>query len=332
MRTSDFRFELPDELIAQRPAQRRDGSRLLHLRSDGSVEHRRFADLPALLRPGDLLVRNDTRVFPARMRLRKPTGGRVELLALPGGRTFEALVRPAARPGLRLEAPGVRLEVEARDGPRHRIRILEGAEDVFGLAERMGETPLPPYIRRPAGEADGDRERYQTVYARQEGSVAAPTAGLHFSKPLFGRLRERGVGVADLTLHVGYGTFAPVRTEDPREHKLDPELYEVPPPTRQALAGAGRVVAVGTTSARVLETLGAGGPDSGMADLLILPGHEFRVVDALVTNFHLPESSLLMLVSAFAGREAVLRAYREAVRARYRFHSYGDAMLVEQTR
>ncbi len=339
MRTADFAFDLPAERIAQTPTPERSGSRLLHLRGDGSVAHHRFAGLPDLLRPDDLLVRNDTRVFPARLRARKdPTGGRVELLALPvgsraGDPCFDALARPALAPGTRLVAGDCRLRVEARDGPRSRIRILEGAEDVFRLAERIGETPLPPYIRRADGASPEDRVRYQTVYAKRAGSVAAPTAGLHFSEAVFRRLRERGVAIRDLTLHVGYGTFAPVRAEDPRRHRLEPEPYTLPEDTRRAVAAAHRVVAVGTTTVRVLETLGQNPdafPESGFADLLILPGHRFRVVDALLTNFHLPESSLLMLVAALAGRERVLAAYREAVREGYRFHSYGDAMLVER--
>ncbi len=342
MRTADFSFSLPAERVAQEPAKHRTASRLLHLRADGTTSHHRFADLPELLRPSDLLVRNDTRVFPARLRVRKArTGGRVELLALPGssGPEFEALVRPALREGTRLEAgEGIQLEAlaTAREGSR-RIRILAGAGDVFELAERIGETPLPPYIRRPAGEAPEDRGRYQTVYAKRDGSVAAPTAGLHFSEETFRRLRERGMETADLTLHVGYGTFAPVRVSDPREHRLESEWYHLPDSTRRAVGRAvgraERVVAVGTTTVRVLESLGRNPdtfPETGAADLLILPGHRFQVVDALLTNFHLPESSLLMLVAALAGREPVLAAYREAVRERYRFYSYGDAMLVER--
>ncbi len=342
MRTSDFSFSLPAEQIAQQPAADRSGSRLLHLRGDGTTAHHRFSDLPDLLRPDDLLVRNDTRVFPARLRVRKqPTGGRVELLALPGSISgaphFEALARPALSPGIRLVAGEVRLQVEARAGARHRIRIVEGAADVFRLADRLGETPLPPYIRRPAGALPEDRARYQTVYARRTGSVAAPTAGLHFSEESFRRLAARGIAIHDLTLHVGYGTFAPVRSKDPRQHRLEPEWYRLPDSTRRAVAAAlrerRRVVAVGTTTVRVLETLGGNPeapPESGFADLLILPGHRFRLVDALLTNFHLPESSLIMLVAALAGRKRVLAAYREAVRKRYRFHSFGDAMLVER--
>ena len=342
MRTSDFRFELPRELIAQRPARARRDSRLLHLDSRGRAAHLRFSDFPSLLRPGELLVRNVTRVIPARILTRRePGGGRVELLALPrpgdSAEGFEALTRPALRPGVRLRAGGgVRLEAgEDLGGGRRRIRILEGAADVVELAERVGRTPLPPYIRRDAEDAS-DRERYQTVYARAPGSAAAPTAGLHFDHAMFRRLAERGVEVADLILHVGYGSFAPVRVEDPREHRLAPEWFSAPDTTKRAvrarLAAGRRVVAVGTTTVRVLETPGVldGRSDGDATSLLILPGHRFRAVSAMLTNLHLPQSSLLMLVAALGGTGPVLAAYREAVCERYRFHSYGDAMFVEK--
>ncbi len=349
MRTSDFAFDLPAELVAQEPPTARSDARLLHLGAGGRAAHRRFPDLPALLRPGDLLVRNVTRVIPARVPAHKEVGGGgVEVLILPEEAAprdlFRALTRPALRPGVRLvagEGETVRLEVgEDLGGGQRRIRILSGAKDLFELAGKVGRTPLPPYIRRdpPGSEAPGgtDRERYQTVYARSPGSVAAPTAGLHFDLPMFGRLQERGIAVADLVLHVGYGTFAPVRVEDPREHVLAAERFSVPPETSHAvlsqLAEGRRVVAVGTTTVRVLETPGVleRGAGAGETSLLILPGHRFRVVSAMLTNFHLPESSLLMLVAAFGGTEAVLDAYREAVRERYRFYSYGDAMFVEK--
>lgn len=388
LRTSDFRYDLPERLIARRPSGTRGGSRLLHLPAAGPLAHRRFDEFPDLLRPGDLLVRNRTRVLPARLHaVREGTGGRVELLALPDfdsprSPEFAALTRPALPAGAPLRIGGaIRLRVGGALGDgRRTVRILEGAADVFDLASRVGRTPLPPYLRRrpaapagsrPVGEADDetgdpdldeafDRERYQTVYARDPGSVAAPTAGLHFEPAHFARLRRRGVEVADLTLHVGYGTFMPVRSADPREHRLAPERFRIPEATRAAvgaaLAAGRRVVAVGTTSVRALETMGArvgvrreaaaspgapspasaaarpGSGPSGSLDetsLLILPGHRFRVVSALLTNFHLPESSLLLLVSALAGRDRVLAAYREAVRRRYRFYSYGDAMFVE---
>lgn len=349
MKTSDFDFELPAELVAQHPAPVRSGSRLLHLWGDGSAAHYRFFELPTLLGPGDLLVRNVTRVIPARVEARRePGGGRVELLLLPAGgavaenpRWFEALTRPALRPETRLAAAGVRMMAgESLGGGRRRIRIVEGAASAVELAERAGRTPLPPYIRRRGDGAEAfeaaDRERYQTVYAAVPGSAAAPTAGLHFDEEVFRALDRRGVEVADLTLHIGYGTFAPVRTEDPTEHELGSERFELPEATRaavrRALAARRRVVAVGTTTVRVLETPGVleAGRGPGETSLRILPGHRFRVVSALITNFHLPRSSLVMLVAALGGREPVLAAYREAVRRKYRFHSYGDAMLVER--
>ena len=349
MRTSDFTFELPEELIAQRPPAARSDARLLHLGSGGRTAHLGFPDLPSLLRPEDLLVRNVTRVIPARVPARKEVGGgRVEVFLLPEGEgpggLFRALTRPALRPGVRLlagEGDAVRLEAgEDLGGGQRHIRILSGAAGTFDLAERAGRTPLPPYIRRDPAVAEGpdgmDRERYQTVYARFPGSVAAPTAGLHFEPEMFGRLRERGIRVVDLVLHVGYGTFAPVRVEDPRDHELAAERFRVPDATRRAvlaqLAEGRRVVAVGTTTVRVLETPGVleGDGIAGSTSLLILPGHRFRVVSAMLTNFHLPGSSLLMLVAALGGTEAVLAAYREAVRQRYRFYSYGDAMFVER--
>ena len=349
MRTSDFRFELPAELVAQHPPAARSDARLLHLGPGGRTAHLKFPDLPALLRPDDLLVRNVTRVIPARVPARRENGGgRVEVLILPGtegpeGR-FRALTRPALRPGVRLlagEGDRVRLEVGADlGGGQRQVRIVAGAAGIIELAERAGRTPLPPYIRRDPAEPeppDGvDRKRYQTVYARFPGSVAAPTAGLHFEPGLLARLRASGIRIVDVVLHVGYGTFAPVRVEDPRDHELAAERFWVPDATRREilaqLAGGRRVVAVGTTTVRVLETPGVLESDgvAGETALLILPGHRFRVVSAMLTNFHLPESSLLMLVAALGGTAPVLAAYREAVRERYRFYSYGDAMFVER--
>ena len=349
MRTSDFAYDLPAGLIAQEPPPARTDARLLHLAPDGQVAHRGFTDLPRILRPGDLLVRNVTRVIPARVSARKEAGGgRVEVFLLPEESAppdwFRALTRPALRPGVRLlagEEGGIRLEVgDDLGGGQRQVRILSGANGILDLAAQVGRTPLPPYIRRDPEEpetADGaDRERYQTVYARFPGSVAAPTAGLHFDASMFERLEKRGVEVCDLVLHVGYGTFAPVRVEDPHDHELAAETFRVPDATRRAilaqLAEGRRVVAVGTTTVRVLETPGVLDRDgiAGSTSLLILPGHRFRVVSAMVTNFHLPGSSLLMLVAALGGTEAVLAAYREAVRERYRFYSYGDAMFVER--
>jgi S-adenosylmethionine:tRNA ribosyltransferase-isomerase len=336
MQRSDFFYDLPPELIAQVPLSERRASRLLVLDGrTGQLEDRLFADLPQLLRAGDLLVFNDTRVLPARLRGKKPTGGRVELLLerLLGRR--KALVKLRAshkpQPGTDVELPGgARARIVARAGEHTEIEL---DRDVVPYLEAHGETPLPPYIARAADAAD--RERYQTVFARAPGAVAAPTAGLHFDAAMLAALEEQGVERAFLTLHVGAGTFAPVRTERIEDHELHEEWLEVPQSTCAAVercrARGGRVVAVGTTSVRALETAARGGKlthFSGFSRLYIYPGFEFRVVDAMVTNFHLPESSLLMLVSAFAGREQTLAAYRHAVERRYRFFSYGDAMFV----
>lgn len=346
MHVSDFDFELPAELIAQDPVPR-GRSRLLVLdRATGRREHRCVADLPNLLSPGDLLVVNDTRVFPARLLGRRvPSGGAVEcmLLAKLGGELWEALMHP----GQKLK-PGARVLFESDEGAlgaevlerrfygRRVIRLrAERGGDVEALIDRLGHVPLPPYIHRL--DAEQDRERYQTVYARQRGSVAAPTAGLHFSEELLEAIAARGVERTAITLHVGYGTFKPVRTGTVEEHVVDPEPYEIDAKaagTLNAARDAGRrIVAVGTTTTRALEhAVRMGGdrfaPGSAWADLFIYPGFEFRVIGALLTNFHLPRSSLLMLVSAFAGRERLLETYREAVATHYRFYSYGDAMLI----
>ncbi|HEX7237446.1 MAG TPA: tRNA preQ1(34) S-adenosylmethionine ribosyltransferase-isomerase QueA [Gammaproteobacteria bacterium] len=336
MQRSDFHYDLPPELIAQVPLAERRASRLLVLDgATGAVEDRAFTDLPALLRAGDLLVFNDTRVLPARVIGRKPTGGRVELLLerLLGPRSalvhLQASHKPS--PGSHVELPGgAKARVGARRGD---LTEIELDREVVPFLEAHGETPLPPYIARTPDAAD--RERYQTVFARAPGAVAAPTAGLHFDATMLRALDERGVERAFLTLHVGAGTFAPVRTERIEDHELHEEWLEVPAETCAAVERCrergGRVVAVGTTSVRALETAALGGKVtrfSGDSKLYIYPGFEFRVVDAMVTNFHLPESSLLMLVAAFAGREQTLAAYRHAVAQRYRFFSYGDAMLV----
>jgi S-adenosylmethionine:tRNA ribosyltransferase-isomerase len=347
-----YDFELPPERIAQAPLVERAASRLLVLeRSTGSLEHRRFADLPELLRPGDLLVTNRSRVFPARLLGRRPGGGAAEILLVRrhAEDLWEAMVRPGRRlrPGVVVDVgPGLRVRIEAPEAgrpaadegatpsPLRRVRLLPDGIDADTALERHGHVPLPPYIRR--ADAPSDRERYQTIYAREAGSVAAPTAGLHFTGDLLERLRERGVERAELVLHVGPGTFRPVEAEDVREHRVDPERFTIPEATAAAVdrarAEGRRVVAVGTTATRALESaLEPGGrlrPGEGETDLVIVPGFSFRAVDALVTNFHLPRSSLLLLVSAFGGRERVLRAYAEAVRQRYRFYSYGDAMLL----
>ena len=311
-------------------------------RAGGAARHHAFRDLPDLLAPGDLLVVNRSRVFPARLLGRRASGGEAEILLLRdlGEGRFQAMVRPGRhlRPGQRVtldEDLSVVIESEAlaADG-RRRVRILSKRRDVAAGLERCGRTPLPPYIRRPDRAAD--RERYQTVYAREPGSVAAPTAGLHFTPAVLDQLKRRGVEMAEVVLHVGPGTFRPVTAENVEDHVVDPEPFVVPEETAAAVSAArargGRVVAVGTTTVRTLETAARddGGVEAGTGKtaLTILPGFRFRAVDALLTNFHLPRSSLLMLVSAFAGRERVLQAYAEAVRDGYRFYSYGDAMLI----
>jgi S-adenosylmethionine:tRNA ribosyltransferase-isomerase len=338
---ADYDYALPPERIAQEPASPRDAARLLVLERASDVRrHAHVRELPAWLRPGDLLVRNATRVLPARLRGRKATGGTAEALLLgpaPGTRRFAALVRTGGRLRvglkLRFEGAGLALDAEiaalAEEG-RVELAFAEGPSP-FAL----GEAPLPPYIRRDAARA-ADAERYQTVYARVPGAVAAPTAGLHFTPELFEALAARGVAVADLVLHVGLGTFRPVRSEDLAAGRLHAERFELPPETSAAVArtraAGGRVVAVGTTSARVLETRALPGglvaAGAGETELLLAPNTRFRVVDALLTNFHLPRSSLLLLVAAFAGRERILEAYADAVARGYRFYSYGDAMLL----
>lgn len=341
MKVSDFDFDLPDELIAQQPLAERSASRLLRLdRAGGRLEDRRFAELDALLRPGDLLVFNNTRVIPARLFAAKPSGGRVEVLVeriLGGGVALAQLGanrKPAAGSEIVERGTGARIVIEGREEAFWRLRLDDHAGDWLGLLERAGHMPLPPYIQR-ADEA-ADRERYQTVYAEAPGAVAAPTAGLHFDQALFGRLDARGIERAFLTLHVGAGTFQPVRVDDVERHSMHPEWLEVTPALVETIettrAAGGRVIAVGTTSVRALETAAADGelkPFAGDSRLFIYPGYRFRAIDAMITNFHLPGSTLVMLVSAFAGRERILDAYRHAIEARYRFFSYGDAMLIE---
>ena len=349
MRTDDFDYDLPKELIAQEPPRRREDARLLVLgRESGAIAHRGIEDLPDVLRAGDLLVVNDTRVIPARLFARRATGGAVEVFLLepesdpPGA--WRALVRAGGsiREGeeLKMDDGAGRIRLLRRlEAGAWVVAAVEG--DLAAVMERAGRMPLPPYIRRERSDPRGplDRERYQTVFARSPGAVAAPTAGLHLTKDLLARLAERGIERASVTLHVGIGTFKPIETDDIEGHVMHEERYEVPAETADAIrrtrAAAGRVVAVGTTSVRTLESAAAGTPDGipvagpGTTSLFIAPGREFRVVDALLTNFHMPRSTLLVLVSAFAGRERVLAAYREAVERRYRFFSYGDAMFVE---
>jgi len=340
---TEFDYHLPPELIAQEPLPDRDASRLLVMdRASGAVQHRLFRDLPDLLNPGDLVVVNRSRVIPARLLGRRAKGGEAEILLVRdrGEGRWEAMVRPGRhlRPGQRVtvdEDLSVMIESEAlgEDGHR-RVRLLSRGRDIAGALERCGHVPLPPYVRRP--DRPEDRERYQTVYAREPGSIAAPTAGLHFTPSILERLRARGVATAEVVLHVGPGTFRPVTAARVEDHRVAPEPYVLPPEAAHAVAQArargGRVVAIGTTSVRTLEGSAAVGgvaaAGTGETALVIVPGFRFQVVDALVTNFHLPRSSLLLLVSAFAGRERVLAAYAEAVRAGYRFYSYGDAMMI----
>ncbi|SHE40391.1 S-adenosylmethionine:tRNA ribosyltransferase-isomerase [Modicisalibacter ilicicola DSM 19980] len=341
MQRADFHFDLPDELIARYPSEQRSDCRLLCVDGEsGELAHRRFPDLLELLAPGDLLVFNDTRVIPARLHGHKASGGRVEMLlerpldAHRGLAHIRASKSP--KPGTELIFEGdIHAVVEGRREALYELRFL-GETPLVELLERHGHMPLPPYITREDELAD--RERYQTVYARREGAVAAPTAGLHFDQPLMDALGERGIEHAFVTLHVGAGTFQPVRVEDIREHHMHSEWLEVDEKAceqvRAARARGKRVVAVGTTSVRCLEsaclnsTDGEITPFRGETDIFIYPGYRWRCVDALVTNFHLPESTLLMLVSAFVGRDTILHAYREAVIEQYRFFSYGDAMFL----
>ncbi len=357
MNVSDFDFELPESLIAQHPSDQRGGSRLLVLRRDGTIEHATFPDLDRYLVPGDLLVLNNTRVFPARLiGCRIPTGGVVECLLLnrepadpgspipdPDTEVWQCLVHPGQklkpRAKVVFERGGVAIEGEVLSmhfQGRRTIRLTTThAEGLAYAIDRVGHIPLPPYIKRH--DEGSDRDRYQTVYARDRGSVAAPTAGLHFTVAHLDALAARGIELAEVTLHVGYGTFKPVKVERVEEHVVDPERYTVSTETAAALTRARRehrrIIAVGTTTVRTLESLKSE-PDgtmlarSGETTLFIHPGHEFQLVDAMITNFHLPRSSLLMLVAAFAGRQRILAAYREAVEQRYRFYSYGDAMLI----
>jgi S-adenosylmethionine:tRNA ribosyltransferase-isomerase len=358
LRVADFDFDLPPELIAQQPAAERGTSRMLVVdRATGAWRDAAFAEFPSLLHPGDLLVLNDTRVIPARLYARrtlvrdheKPTGRIEVMLTEPAAESGEdnlwcALVRPGRKVaiGERLLFPGpsggIELEAEVleRGGYGERLLRFEPVDDFFAVLDRIGHVPLPPYIRRE--DEDADRERYQTVFSRERGSVAAPTAGLHFTPQILDAIAARGVEIARVTLHVGLGTFAPLRVERVEEVRLHREPYTLPTAATDALNRAvregRRIVAVGTTVVRTLEhcALQAGGdalkPHSGETEIFVSPGFEFRLVGALLTNFHLPQSSLLMLVSAFAGRERVLAAYSHAVQQKYRFFSYGDCMFI----
>jgi len=330
MQLADFDYGLPPQLIAQHPARQRGASRLLHLDGrSGEIRDLAFTDLPGLVDRRDALVLNDTRVLKARLFGRKASGGRVELFIERITGEYEALglMRAGHSPkaGVRLSVgDGAEVEVLGREADLYRVRF---AEPVAQVLERCGSVPLPPYIsHRPGPE---DSERYQTVYAERPGAVAAPTAGLHFDQEILRKIQNSGTNIAKVTLHVGAGTFQPVRAENIEEHRLHSERYEIPPATALALKGR-RVLAVGTTSLRALETAALTGAQSGETDLFIYPDFRFRVVERLLTNFHLPKSSLLMLVSAFGGIENIRRAYAHAIEQRYRFFSYGDAMLIER--
>lgn len=336
MQLSDFNYSLPDELIAQHPSAERSGSRLLVLDGpSGDRADRQFADLPSLLRAGDLLVFNNTRVMKARLHGQKASGGKLEILVerlLDSNRALAHIrASKSPKPGSEILVGDARLLMQARHDTLFELFYPEG--EFAALMEQQGHLPLPPYISREDGELD--EERYQTVYAKEAGAVAAPTAGLHFDETMLQKLADMGVETAEVTLHVGAGTFQPVRVENLDEHQMHSEWLEVSPQVCEQIAATkargGRVVAVGTTSVRSLETAAADGqlkPYVGDTQLFIRPGYQFNVVDVLLTNFHLPQSTLLMLVSAFSGYEAVMATYQHAVEQRYRFFSYGDAMLL----
>jgi S-adenosylmethionine:tRNA ribosyltransferase-isomerase len=345
LKTSDFDYSLPPEFIAQTPAEPRDQSRLMVLRRrDGSIEHHRFSEIADFLETTDVLVLNDTRVIPARLKGQRNSGGKVEILLLrrlePG--LWEALVKPSKKiaVGEKVElmsgqtgSEGRTSSVEVLERKEEGVRVVRFADEA--VVETLGQIPLPPYIH----SYHGDRERYQTVYSRAKGSVAAPTAGLHFTPGLLDQIGNKGIDLVFVTLHVGLDTFRPIREEDPRQHHIHHEFGVLTPEAAarltKAKADSHRIVCVGTTAVRLLEqaALASEGiegvkPFEGWVDLFILPGHRFCLVDAMITNFHLPRSTLLMLVSAFAGKDLVSRAYEEAIRQRYRFYSFGDAMLV----
>ena len=340
MKTSDFDYYLPEELIAQTPLQRRDTSRLLHLdKATGEVEHKHFFDLPDYLREGDCLVLNDSRVLPARLIGRRETGGVIEVVLLKdkGDNIWECLTRPGkkTKPGTKLIFGEGELTALVTDSAEGGNKLLQFSyEGIFlEVLEHLGKMPLPPYIKTELE----DQERYQTVYSRELGSAAAPTAGLHFTQELLEIIAKKGVKICYVTLHVGLGTFRPVKCEDIESHEMHSEFCTIPEETARVVTetkkSGGRIVAVGTTSCRTLESFSKedGGlePRSGFTDIFIFPGYRFKCMDALVTNFHLPESTLVMLVSAFAGREHVLAAYAKAVEEKYRFFSFGDAMFIE---
>jgi S-adenosylmethionine:tRNA ribosyltransferase-isomerase len=342
MLLKDFDYFLPPELIAQQPSHKRDASRLMTVeRRSGTIGEIGFAEVAGLFRDGDLLVLNDTRVIPARLAGVKESGGRVELFLvrklMEPGEVWQCLVRSskAPRPGTVIRLAGDMVASVVKHGEGDTWIVSFSSEGGFEeWLDNTGSMPLPPYIKRAAGE--NDRERYQTVFARERGAVAAPTAGLHFTGELLQAIEDRGVEIATITLHVGLGTFMPIRVDDPRQHRMHREFYRIPEDTAAAVNHrkrfGGRVVAVGTTTTRALEQAAMGEralrAGEGEADIFIYPGYAFKVVDALITNFHLPRSTLLMLVSAFTGKELLMRAYAEAVKRRFRFYSYGDAMVI----
>lgn len=329
MLVSEFDYQLPAELIAQRPVAQRSASRLLHLDAkSGAIVDRSFAEFPDLVEPRDVVVVNDTRVVKARLAGRKASGGKIELFVERALAAREALALIRAShpppPGSEVLVEDVRVKIEGRDGELYRVRF---SEDIDEVLERFGAVPLPPYIRHAPGREDA--ERYQTVYARIPGAVAAPTAGLHFDPPMLKKIEQRGATLAKVTLHVGFGTFQPVRVAQVEAHRMHRERYSIPAETGRYVDKK-RVLAVGTTSLRALEAFALTGKREGETDLFIYPGFEFRKVRRLLTNFHLPKSTLLMLVSAFAGMDHIRRAYAHAIEKRYRFFSYGDAMLIER--
>ena len=342
MKLDEFDYLLPEDLIAAAPLERREASRMLCVdRAAGTIKDDAFSTFPARLREGDVLVLNNTRVFPAKLKGTTETGANVELLLQEEvePNIWTALAKPARRlkPGKALVlGSGVTCEVLERKESSVRIRF-DSSIDVWKELERIGSTPLPHYIERPQGEKASDRERYQTIFAKERGAIAAPTAGLHFTDEILEKLYERGIKVVEITLHVGYGTFEPVRVDDLTKHSVLPERYDVCEETTAILNEShqlgGRVVAVGTTTTRVLETIvnenGEFAAGRGRTSLTIIPGYQFRAVDALLTNFHLPKSSLLILASTFGGHELIMNAYRHAVSSKYRFYSYGDCMFIE---
>ena len=340
MKTSDFSYDLPNELIASEPLKERSASRLMTLNKSGGIGHHHFYDLPDLLQAGDLLVFNNSKVIPARLYGHKDTGGKVEILI---ERVLSEHIALAHVKASKSPKPGTiisldkdhKITVSGRDDSLFELTLDSSSPQWYQLLEDIGHIPLPPYMERE--DRDDDKERYQTVYAKHEGSVAAPTAGLHFDEQLFQKLKEKGIQTAYVTLHVGAGTFQPVRVDNTQDHKMHSERFEITKETcdliRKTKEAGGRIIAVGTTSVRVLESAGKNGtiePSSGETDIFITPGYNYSIINGLITNFHLPESTLLMLVSALSGKENILNAYKEAIENKYRFFSYGDAMLLIQ--